>query len=137
MSSIAPDFATNFISQAPFKRHRVWYHSGKDIPLAADDKELAHLSEIDGIPNFFVVTDSAQAPAALSYSCPVASRSLANEPKASRLAADWHHIFGHANIEAIKRTAKVVNGRELTTSTVTNCEPFGLSKSKQNISRVK
>ena len=132
-----PDFATNVISQAPFKRRGVWYHSGKDKLFTADNDELAYLPEIDGIPNFLVVTDSSQAPAALSYSSLVAFRSSAKEPKALRPAADWHHIFGHANIEAIKHTAKVVNGMELTTSTVANCEPCGLSKSKQNISRLK
>jgi hypothetical protein len=36
-----------------------------------------------------------------------------------------------------KRTAKVVNGVELRTSTINNCEPYSLSKYKQNISRVK
>jgi hypothetical protein len=44
--------------------------------------------------------------------------------------------MGHARIEAIKDTAKVVHGIKLTTSTVTNCELCGLSKSKQNISRI-
>lgn len=38
--------------------------------------------------------------------------------------------MGHAGIKAIKDTAKVVHGMKLTTSTVTNCEPCGLSKSK-------
>ncbi|KAI1590867.1 rve multi-domain protein, partial [Pyrenophora tritici-repentis] len=44
--------------------------------------------------------------------------------------------MGHAGIDAIKDTAKVVHGMKLTTSTVTNCEPCGLSKSKRNISRI-
>jgi hypothetical protein len=115
----------------------VWYHLGKDKLFTADNTELAYLPEIDGIPNFLVVTDSSQAPAALSYASLVAYRTSANEPSASRPAKDWHHIYGHAGINAIKRTAQVVKGMELTTSTVTNCEPCGLSKSKQNISRLK
>jgi hypothetical protein len=102
-----------------------------------DEQELAYLLEIDSIPNFLVVTDPDKAASALTYASLVAYRSTSNEPSASRPAVDWHHIFGHASIEALKRTAKVVNGMELTTSTVTNCEPCGLSKSKQNISRVK
>jgi hypothetical protein len=44
--------------------------------------------------------------------------------------------MGHARIKAIKDTAKVVHGMKLTTSTVTNCEPCGLSKLKRNISRI-
>ncbi|KAG9377765.1 rve domain containing protein [Pyrenophora tritici-repentis] len=115
-----PDFATNVISQAPFKR------AG----------ELAYLPEIDGIPNFLVVTESSKAPAALSYASLVCYRSSADEPSSSRPATDWHHIMGHAGIDAIKDTAKVVHGMKLTTSTVTNCEPCGLSKSKRNISRI-
>jgi hypothetical protein len=35
-----------------------------------------------------------------------------------------------------KDTAKVVHSMKLTTSTVTNCEPYGLSKLKRNISRI-
>jgi hypothetical protein len=62
-----PDFATNVISQAPFKRAGVWYHLGKDKLYTASNKELAYLLEIDGIPNFLVVTNSLQALAALSY----------------------------------------------------------------------
>ncbi|KAG9382449.1 rve domain containing protein [Pyrenophora tritici-repentis] len=108
-----PDFATNVISQAPFKR-----------------------AGIDGIPNFLVVTESSKAPAALSYASLVCYRSSADEPSSSRPATDWHHIMGHAGIDAIKDTAKVVHGMKLTTSTVTNCEPCGLSKSKRNISRI-
>jgi hypothetical protein len=81
------------------------------------------------------VKDPTQAPAALFYASLVAFRSPANEPSVSRPAADWHHIFGHANIEAIKRTAKVVNGMELTTSSMVTATPCGLSKAKQNISR--
>jgi hypothetical protein len=131
-----PDFATNVISQAPFKRAGVWYHSGKDKLYTASDKELAYLPEIDGIPNFLVVTNSSQAPAALSYASLHCYRSTADEPSSSRPASDWHHIMGHAGIEAIKDTAKVVHGMKLTTSTVTNCEPCGLSKSKRNISRI-
>jgi hypothetical protein len=131
-----PDFATNVISQAPFKRAGVWYHSGKDKLYTASDKELAYLPEIDGIPNFLVVTNSSQAPAALSYASLHCYRSTADEPLSSRPASDWHHIMGHAGIEAIKDTAKVVHGMKLTTSTVTNCEPCGLSKSKRNISRI-
>jgi hypothetical protein len=131
-----PDFATNVICQWPFKRRGVFYHSGKDkLVTGEDEHELVYLPEIDGIPNFLVVNDSTQAPDALSYASLVAFRSSADEPLASRPAADWHHIFGHANIEAIKRTAKVVNGMELTTSSIGNCSPCGLSKAKQNISR--
>ncbi|KAA8621799.1 rve domain-containing protein [Pyrenophora tritici-repentis] len=131
-----PDFATNVISQAPFKRAGVWYHSGKDKLYTASDEELAYLPEIDGIPNFLVVTESSKAPAALSYASLVCYRSSADEPSSSRPATDWHHIMGHAGIDAIKDTAKVVHGMKLTTSTVTNCEPCGLSKSKRNISRI-
>jgi hypothetical protein len=62
-----PDFATNVISQVPFKRKGSWYHSGKDKLYTATDSELAYLPEIDGIPNCLVVTDLSQAPAALCY----------------------------------------------------------------------
>jgi hypothetical protein len=40
----------------------------------------------------------------------------------------------HARIKAIKDTAKVVHGIKLIT--ITNCELCGLSKLKQNISRI-
>jgi hypothetical protein len=42
--------------------------------------------------------------------------------------------MGHAGIEAIKDTAKVVHSMKHTTSTVTNCELCGLSKLKRNTS---
>jgi len=131
-----PDFATNVISQRPFKRHDVYYHSGTDQLFTKDDHELAYLPEIDGIPNFLVVSDPSQAPAALTYASLVAFRSSSDEPSSSRSAAAWHHTLGHAGIDAIKATAKVVKGMELTTSTIDDCEPCGLSKSKQIISRV-
>jgi hypothetical protein len=102
----------------------------------ASDEELAYLPEIDGIPNFLVVTNSSQAPAALSYASLHCYRSTSDEPSSLRPASDWHHIMGHAGIEAIKDAAKVVHGMKLTTSTVTNCELCGLSKSKRNISRI-
>ncbi|KAG9381533.1 hypothetical protein A1F94_007187 [Pyrenophora tritici-repentis] len=105
-----PDFATNVISQAPFKRAGVWYHSGKDKLYTASDEELAYLPEIDGIPNFLVVTESSKAPAALSYASLVCYRSSADEPSSSRPATDWHHIMGHAGIDAIKDTAKLYMG---------------------------
>jgi hypothetical protein len=129
-----PDFATNVVSQAPFKRKGVWYHSGKDKLYTAEEDEIAYLPEIDGIPNFLVVTDSSEAPAALSYSSLVAYRSSLDEPSTSRPAAEWHHIYGHANIETLKRTANAVKGMELTSSTLTNCKPCGLTKSKHSIS---
>jgi hypothetical protein len=131
-----PEFATNVISQAPFKRKGVWYHSGKDKLYTAEEDEIAYLPEIDGIPNFLVVTDPSQAPAALSYSSLVAYRSSSKEPSTSRPATEWHHIYGHANIETLKRTAKAVKGMELTTSILTNCRPCGLAKSKHSISRL-
>jgi hypothetical protein len=83
-----PDFATNVVSQAPFKRHGVYYHSGMDKLFTKSGNELAYLPEIDGIPNFLVVTNSTQAPAALSYASLVAFRSSSDEPSSSRPAAD-------------------------------------------------
>jgi hypothetical protein len=62
-----PDFATNVISQAPFKHKGAWYHSGKDKLYNSTDKELAYLPEMDGVPNFLAVTDPSEAPAALSF----------------------------------------------------------------------
>jgi hypothetical protein len=58
-----PGFATNVISQRPFKEKGAYYHSGMDgLYMAAaagtfdlnKDEELAHLPEYDGIPNFLV-----------------------------------------------------------------------------------
>jgi hypothetical protein len=74
----------------------VWYHLGKDKLFTANNTELAYLPEIDGIPNFLVVTDSSQALAALSYASLVAYCTSANKPLALRLAKDWHHIYRHA-----------------------------------------
>jgi hypothetical protein len=102
----------------------------------ASNKELAYLLEINSIPNFLVVTNSLQAPAALSYASLYCYRSTSDKPLSSQPASDWHYIIGHARIEAIKDTAKVVHSIKLTTSTVTNCELCGLSKLKQNISCV-
>jgi len=75
-----PDFATNVISQAPFKRAGVWYHSGKDKLYTASNEELAYLPEIDSIPNFLVVTHSSQAPAALYYAASVATEAPPMSP---------------------------------------------------------
>jgi hypothetical protein len=132
-----PDFATNVISQAPFKRKGSWYHSGKDrLYTAATDDELAYLPEIDGIPNFLVITAKSQAPAALCYASLHAYRSSSDEPSATRSADDWHHIYGHANLDILKRTAAAVKGMTLSTNKLrSDCAPCGLSKSKQIISR--
>jgi hypothetical protein len=130
-----PSFATNVISQAPFKRKGAWYHSGQDRIYTASNEELAYLPEIDGIPNFLVVADPSEAPAALSYASLHAFRSSADEPSATRSAADWHHIYAHLNMEILRRTAKAVKGMNISTSTLINCEPCGLSKSKKIISR--
>ncbi|KAF2822730.1 hypothetical protein CC86DRAFT_385644 [Ophiobolus disseminans] len=62
-----PDFATNVISQAPFKRKGAWYHLGKDKLYNSTDEELTYLPEMDGVPNFLAVTDPSEAPAALSF----------------------------------------------------------------------
>jgi hypothetical protein len=70
-----PDFATNVISQAPFKRHGIYYHSGLDKLFTKDGDELAYLPEIDGIPNFLVLTSTANAAAALTYASLHAFRS--------------------------------------------------------------
>lgn len=131
-----PDFATNVISQAPFKRKGAWYHSGKDTLYSSDNQELAYLPEIDGIPNFLVVSNPEQVSDALAYASLMAFRSSVDEPKVARPMVDWHHIYGHAGIEAIKQTAKTVKGMEINHSTLVNCETCGLSKSKQNISRL-
>jgi hypothetical protein len=112
----------------------VWYHLGKDKLYTASDKELAYLLEINSIPNFLLVTNSSQALAAFSYASLHCYRSTSDDPSSLRPASDWHHIMGHAGIEAIKDTAKVVHSMKLTTSTVTNCELCGLSKLKRNIS---
>jgi hypothetical protein len=132
-----PSFATNVISQASFKRKGAWYHSGQDKLYTASNEELAYLPEIDGITNFLVVADPSEAPAALSYASLHAFLSSADEPCATRLAADWHHIYGHANIKALKCTAKAVKGMELTTSTLPDCRPCGLAKSKHSISHLR
>ena len=101
----------------------------------SSEKELAYLLEIDGIPNFLVVTTSSQAPAALAYASLVAFRSSSDEPSVSRPASDWHHISGHAGVDAIKHTAKVVRGMKLTTaSNFVNCEPCGLLECKRDVS---
>jgi hypothetical protein len=132
-----PDFATNAICQWPFKRGGVYYHSGKDILTKGEtEKELVYLPEIDGIPNFLVVDHPEDAPAALAYASLVAYRSSSDQPLASRPAAHWHHILGHANLEAVKQTSKVVHGMELTTSSMPDCDPCGKSKSKQHYSWV-
>jgi hypothetical protein len=81
-------FATNIISQAPFKRKRAWYHSSKDKLFTASNEELAYLLEINSIPNLLVVTDSSEALATLCYALLYAYRSSANEPSAARLAAN-------------------------------------------------
>jgi hypothetical protein len=114
----------------------VWYYLGKDKLYIAEEDEIAYLPKIDGIPNFLVVIDSSEALAALSYSSLVAYRSLFNKPSTSRLAAKWHYIYGHANIETLKRTANAVKGIELTSSTLTNCKLCGLTKLKHSISRL-
>ena len=100
------------------------------------EKELVYLPEIDGIPNFLVVDHPEDAPAALAYASLVAYRSSSEQPLTSRPAAHWHHILGHANLEAVKQTSKVVHGMELTTSSMPDCDPCGKSKSKQHYSRV-
>jgi hypothetical protein len=130
-----PDFATYVISQAPFKRKGSWYHSGKDRLYTATDSELAYLPEIDGIPNFLVVTAPSQAPAALCYASLHAYRSSSDEPTATRTADKWHHIYGHANLNILKRTAAAVKGMTLSTHDLKDCPPCGLSKSKQVILR--
>ncbi|KAI1544902.1 rve domain containing protein, partial [Pyrenophora tritici-repentis] len=130
-----PDFATNVISQAPFKRKGAWYHSGKNKLYTSTDNELAYLPEIDGIPNFLVINDSSEAPAALCYASHYAYRSSADEPTVSRPADDWHHIYGHANMNILKRTAKAVKGMVITTGKLSDCPLCGLSKSQQVISR--
>jgi hypothetical protein len=129
-----PNFATNVISQAPFKRAGVYYYLGKDALFTRHDDELAYLPKIDGIPNFLVVTNSSEAPAALSYALLVAFRSSSDELLVSRSASNWHHILSYAGIDAIKHTAKVVRGITLTTSHVADCEPCSFSKSKRSIS---
>jgi hypothetical protein len=130
-----PDFATNVISQVPFKRKRSWYHSGKDKLYTATNSELAYLPEIDGIPNFLVVTDPSQAPAVLRYASLHAYQSSSNEPTATRTADKWHHIYGHANLDILKRTAATVIGMTLSTHNLKDCPPCGLSQSKQVILR--
>jgi hypothetical protein len=130
-----PNFATNVISQAPFKGKGSWYYSGKDKLYTATDSELAYLPEIDSIPNFLVVTNRSQAPAALCYASLHANQSSSDEPNATRTADEWHHIYGHANLNILKRTAAAVKGMTLSTHNLKDCPPCGLSKSKQVISR--
>jgi hypothetical protein len=128
-------FATNVISQAPFKRKGAWYHSSQNRIYTASNKELAYLLEINSIPNFLVVADLSKASAALLYASLHAFQSLANELSATRLATNWYYIYAHLNIEILRRTAKAVKGINILTSTLINCEPYSLSKSKKIILR--
>jgi hypothetical protein len=130
-----PNFATNVISQAPFKRKGAWYHLGKDKLYNSTDEELAYLLEIDGIPNFLVVADPSEAPAALSFASLHAYRTSSEEPTTTRTADEWHQIFGHANMDILKRTAKAVKGMVISTNSLLDCPPCGLSKSHKVISR--
>ncbi|KAF2818586.1 hypothetical protein CC86DRAFT_388731 [Ophiobolus disseminans] len=122
-------------NNAPFKRKGAWYHSGKDKLYTSSNDELAYLLEIDGIPNFLVVSNSSEAPAALCYASLHSYRSSANKPLATRSADDWHHIYSHANLDILKRTAKAVKGMVLSSNNLKDCPPCGLSKSKQVLSR--
>lgn len=130
-----PEFATNVISQAPFKRKGAYYSSREDKLYTADGDEFAYLPEIDGIPNFLVINNDNEAPAALAYASLVAYRSSHCEPVTTHTATEWHHIFGHASYDIIARTAKVVKGMVITGSPDINCRPCGLAKSTQTISR--
>jgi hypothetical protein len=98
------------------------------------EKELVYLPKIDRIPNFLVVDYSKDALAALAYASLVAYRLLSNQPLAAWLAEHWHYILGHANLEAVKQTSKVVYRIELTTSSMPNCNPCGKAKLKQHYS---
>jgi hypothetical protein len=99
-----PNFATNVISQAPFKRKGAWYHSGKDKLYTVSDEELAYLPEIDGIPNLLIVTNPSKASAALRYASNHAYRRSANEPSTTRSVANWHHTYRHAKNKTPKKS---------------------------------
>jgi hypothetical protein len=100
------------------------------------EKELVYLPEIDRIPNFLVVDHPEDAPAALAYASLVAYQSSSDQPLAARPAEHWHYILGHANLEAVKQTSKVVHRMELTTSSMPDCDPCGKAKLKQHYSWV-
>jgi hypothetical protein len=100
-----PDFATNVISQVPFKRKRSWYHSGKDKLYTATNSELAYLPEIDGIPNFLVVTD---------------------RPKPQRCSATPHFMHTKAHPTSPLQRAQLTSGitsMAMPTSTSSSARP--------------
>jgi hypothetical protein len=132
-SSVAPILPL-MSSARRFKRKGGWYHSGKDKLYNSTDEELAYLPEIDGIPNFLAVTDPSEAPAALSFASLHAYCTSSEEPTMTRTADEWHKIFGHANMDILKRIAKAVKGMVVSTNSLsqTVCRADSLNYTKSS-----
>jgi hypothetical protein len=134
----APDMFVSIISHSKIREKGFYYHGWDEkIYQYSDGLELAYTPEIDGIPNILTASDDVEAAevfAFVSINSPRANSAL--HPTREVSLCELHELFGHADVNALRRLVASTDGLKLSDRDNFSCEVCLLGNSYKQISRV-
>jgi hypothetical protein len=142
----APQMFVSVLSYSVLRQKNLWYHGYEHKLLYREqngvDAEVAYMPEIDWIPTLLLADDELMEAQSLAFAAvtqPVTSK-LRNSrltPTREVSLQEFHHMFGHADIAALRHMVDTTTGLRLKDVTAFSCETCLIGNFHKQYSRRK